>query len=314
MIRLTKAARRLSIWLCAVIGISFGMAGPVTAATPIRVVVWDEQQPTQKPTYENFLGNHLAAHLTSVGGLVVRSVRLDDPQQGLADETLDNCDVLIWWGHARHKEVKPETAKKIVDRIHGGRLSLLALHSAHWSTPFIEAMARRAQDDAMASVPAAERATARLELVPAPLVAPKYDSQLTPQVQYRKPIEGPLTVKLYLPGCSIPAWREAGGRSVLKVLLPDHPIAAGLPAEIVNEKDEMYDEPFHVPAPDEVVFEERWAGGEWFRSGSLWRVGQGKVFYFRPGHETFPVYHAPVMLKVVENAVHYLAAKDQPAK
>ena len=314
MIRLSNAARRFSFWLCVALAISHGMARQAVAAGPIRVLVWDEQQPQQKQAYENFIGNHLAGHLTSVGGLVVRSVRLDDPEQGLAADSLDNCDVLVWWGHARHKEIKPEAAKKIVDRIHEGRLSLIALHSGHWSTPFIEAMARRAQDDAVASVPADERAGAKLELIPAPLEAPKYDSALTPDVQYRKPIDGPVTVKLRLPGCSFPAWRADGERSVLKVLLPNHPIAAGLPAEIVNEKDEMYDEPFHVPAPDEVVFEERWAGGEWFRSGSVWRVGQGKVFYFRPGHETFPVFKSPVMLRVIENAVRYLGTKDPAAK
>ena len=69
----------------------------------------------------------------------------------------------------------------------------------------------------------------------------------------------------------------------------------------------MYDEPFHVPDPDEVVFEERWPTGEWFRSGSVWNIGKGKVFYFRPGHETFPVYKQKVALQIVENAVRYLA-------
>jgi trehalose utilization protein len=70
----------------------------------------------------------------------------------------------------------------------------------------------------------------------------------------------------------------------------------------------MY-EPFHVPTADEVVFEERWEPGEWFRSGCVWTLGKGKVFYFRPGHETYPVYKQPVALKVVENAVRYLAAE-----
>jgi trehalose utilization protein len=312
--QLSRTTGRFVILLFSAIVILAGAAGQAGAAGPIRVLVWDEQQPEQKQAYDNFIGNHLATHLTSVGGMVVRSVRQDDPQQGLADDALDNCDVMIWWGHARHKEIKPEAAKKIVDRIHAGKLSLVALHSGHWSTPFIEAMGRRAEDDAMASLPASEREGAKLELIPAPLDAPKYDSARTPEVQYRKPAGGPVTVKLRLPGCSFPAWRADGERSVLKVLLPDHPIAAGLPGEIVNEKDEMYDEPFHVPTPDEVVFEERWGGGEWFRSGSVWRVGQGKVFYFRPGHETFPVFKSPQMLKIIENAVRFLGSKDQPGK
>ena len=72
------------------------------------------------------------------------------------------------------------------------------------------------------------------------------------------------------------------------MLRPDHPIAAGIPAEFELPQTEMYDEPFHVPEPDEVILEERWASGEWFRSGAVWKLGRGKVFYFRPGHETFP--------------------------
>ncbi len=69
----------------------------------------------------------------------------------------------------------------------------------------------------------------------------------------------------------------------------------------------MYDEPFHVPDPDEVIFEERWPTGEWFRSGMVWTIGKGRVFYFRPGHETFPVYKQPLPLKVITNAVRWLA-------
>jgi trehalose utilization protein len=69
---------------------------------------------------------------------------------------------------------------------------------------------------------------------------------------------------------------------------------------------EMYDEPFHVPAPDEVVFEEKWDKGERFRSGCVWKVGKGKVFYFRPGHETYPVFRQETPLRVIENACRWL--------
>ena len=294
--------------LLAAAAIAAGVGGvrEATAAGPVRVLVWDEQQPSQKEAYENFIGNQIADHLASLPGLAVRSVRLDDADQGLSADALDNCDVLVWWGHARHRDIKPERAQQIVERIKRGQLSLVALHSAHWSMPFIEAMSQRAQEVALASLPPEDRAGATLETIAAPLDAPHYDSLLTPQTQYRKPMGGPVVVKVRLPGCSIPAWRATGEPSKLRVLLPDHPIAAGLPHEFTNEKDEMYDEPFHVPEPDAVVLEERWAGGEWFRSGSVWNVGKGKVFYFRPGHETFPVYKSPLMLKVVENAVRWL--------
>ena len=96
-------------------------------------------------------------------------------------------------------------------------------------------------------------------------------------------------------------------------MLPQHPIAAG-PREKwdipqTEMVDEPFHEPFHVPAPDAVVFEERWDKGEHFRSGCVWTVGKGRVFYFRPGHETHPVFNQAEPLRVVENAVRWLSSK-----
>ena len=79
---------------------------------PIKVVVWDEQQPAQKEAYENFLGNQIAAHLKTQEGLAAQSVKLGDPEQGLSPTVLNDCRVLIWWGHVRNSEVAPETAKR----------------------------------------------------------------------------------------------------------------------------------------------------------------------------------------------------------
>src|SRR6266404_3064195 len=89
-------------------------------AAPIKVVVWDEQQPAQKDAYPNFLGNQIASYLETVPNLSVKSVNLGDPEQGLSDAILDECQVLIWWGHVRHGEVKLERAKRIVQRIKEG--------------------------------------------------------------------------------------------------------------------------------------------------------------------------------------------------
>src|SRR5882724_12499269 len=107
---------------------------------PIRVTVWDEQQPEQKPAYDNFLGNAIADYLKELNGFKVTSVKMDDKEQGLPDDLLNETDVLVWWGHVRNKDVKDELAKKIVDRIKSGKLSLISLHSAHWSKPFMLAM------------------------------------------------------------------------------------------------------------------------------------------------------------------------------
>ena len=95
----------------------------------------------------------------------------------------------------------------------------------------------------------------------------------------------------------------------MKTLLAEHPIAAGIPKEFDIPQTEMYDDPFFVPTPDATVFEEHWDKGEHFHSGSVWKVGLGQVFYFRPGHEIYPVYKQPIPLKIVTNAVAYLASQ-----
>ena len=95
------------------------------------------------------------------------------------------------------------------------------------------------------------------------------------------------------------------------MIAADHPIAEGIPVKTEIAETEMYDEPFQVPTPDKVLFEERWAGGEWFRSGMLWNLGNDKVFYFRPGHETYPIYRQPIPLKILSNATRWLAEQTR---
>ena len=110
-------------------------------AKTIRVLVWDEQQAEQKKAYgDKFLGETIAAHLSAQPGLSVKSVALQSPDQGLADATLDSTDVLVWWGHQKHGAVQPARVEAIVQRVRDGKLALIAIHSAHWSRPFIRAM------------------------------------------------------------------------------------------------------------------------------------------------------------------------------
>lgn len=106
-------------------------------------------------------------------------------------------------------------------------------------------------------------------------------------------------------GCGL-SWREIGERERLWVVDPGHPIAAGLPKYIEVEHAEMYGEHFDVPAPDELVFVSWFQGGEVFRSGMVWKRGRGKVFYFRPGHETYPIYKQAEIIKVLSNAIDYV--------
>lgn len=107
-------------------------------------------------------------------------------------------------------------------------------------------------------------------------------------------------------GCGL-KWREIGEKERLWVVDPAHPITDGLPEYIELPNTEMYGEHFDIPQPDRQVFISWYAGGEVFRSGCCWHRGKGKIFYFSPGHETLPIYHNPDILKVIGNAVKWLA-------
>lgn len=105
-------------------------------------------------------------------------------------------------------------------------------------------------------------------------------------------------------------WREAGERERLWVVNPGHPIAKGLGPYFELEYEEMYGEPFSVPEPLETVFVSWFQGGEIFRSGLTYRRGAGNIFYFRPGHETYPTYHDETVGKVLRNAVNWAFNAD----
>lgn len=103
-------------------------------------------------------------------------------------------------------------------------------------------------------------------------------------------------------------WREAGERERIWVTAPNHPITAGLPPYFELASEEMYGEPFGIPEPDETVMLGWFEGGEVFRSGVTYRRGAGRVFYFQPGHETYPTYHDPTIRQVLRNACHWAAS------
>jgi trehalose utilization protein len=100
-------------------------------------------------------------------------------------------------------------------------------------------------------------------------------------------------------------WREAGERERVWVVNPGHPIAAGVDTCIELEQSEMYGEPFGIPTPDELIFVSWFQGGEVFRSGATWTRGSGRIFYFSPGHEVYPIYHHPGIQRVITNGIHW---------
>jgi trehalose utilization protein len=108
-------------------------------------------------------------------------------------------------------------------------------------------------------------------------------------------------------------WREADERERLWVVSPNHPITQGLERFIEIPQAEMYGEYFDIPDPDELIFISWFQGGEVFRSGATWHRGQGRIFYFRPGHETYPIYYQEEVLKVLVNGIRWARFRGNTA-
>ena len=217
----------------------------------IKALVWGENHHEQTNAvvarvYPEGMHATIAAALNEDSGIEAATATLDQPEHGIPAGRLDDVDVLLWWGHARHGDVDDAVVERVVEAVWSG-MGLILLHSAHFAKVFKRLMG-------------------------------------TP--------------------CNL-TWREAGERERLWVTSRGHPIARGLPDHFELENEEMYGEPFGVPEPLETVFVSWFQGGEVFRSGLTWRRGQGNVFYFRPGHETYPTYHDANVRTVLRNAVHW---------
>jgi trehalose utilization protein len=110
-------------------------------------------------------------------------------------------------------------------------------------------------------------------------------------------------------------WREElNEREILWVTRPGHPIVQGVGEYFIIPREEMYGEFFDIPEPECTFLISSFGGGEVFRSGCTWTRGKGHIAYFRPGHETFPTYHDPIVLKVIENAVRWAAPSTEVVK
>jgi len=227
-------------------------------ADVIRVTVWNEGRHEKTNAqiaaiYPEGMHGAIAKHLRTQAGIEVRTATLDEPEHGLTDEVLAKTDVLTWWGHMAHHEVKDTVVDKVYDRVLDG-MGLICLHSAHFSKIFRKLMGTT---------------------------------------------------------CNL-KWREIGERERIWVIEPGHPIAEGLGEYVELEHTEMYGERFDIPAPDILVFISWFQGGEVFRSGCCYHRGKGKIFYFRPGHESYPIYHDPNVLKIITNAVRWVAPVKGP--
>ncbi|MBQ8719820.1 MAG: ThuA domain-containing protein [Clostridia bacterium] len=102
-------------------------------------------------------------------------------------------------------------------------------------------------------------------------------------------------------------WRESGDSELVWVIDPSHPITRGIDRAFYLEGEETYGEPFVIPEPDKTLLIGNYSGGEVFRSGVLYQRGNGRIFYFQPGHETFPTFKLPAVQTIIKNAVRYVA-------
>lgn len=222
--------------------------------TTINVTVWNEYRHERHSEhvasiYPQGIHHAIASDLQQQDGISVKTATLDEPEHGLTDEVLEHTDVLIWWGHLAHHEVRDDIVEKVRNRVLDG-MGLIVLHSGHGSKIFERLLGTKTG-----------------------------------------------TLK----------WRDDGEKERVWVIEHGHPIANGLGDYFEIPREEMYGERFEIPTPDELVFISWFEGGEVFRSGCCYRRGKGKLFYFRPGHETFPIYHQPEVLKVISNGVRWAA-------
>lgn len=114
-----------------------------------RVVVWSEGTANvdegSKKVYPQDINTAIAEGLKPIEseGWEIMKASLNDPEQGLPDDKLNQTDVLIWWGHKKHGEVKDELVSKIDQRVREGKMGFIGTHSCHFAKPFKKLMGTR---------------------------------------------------------------------------------------------------------------------------------------------------------------------------
>lgn len=224
----------------------------------IRVTVWNEFYHETiseeiRAIYPQGIHQAIADFLGKNEDMTVRTVVMDDPENGLTDEILESTDVLLWWSHVCHEKVSDLVAEKVKNRVLKG-MGFIPLHSSHMCKPFRLLMGT---------------------------------------------------------GCTL-KWRE-GDKERLWCCNPAHPIAEGIPESFTLDPEEMYGEHFDIPTPDDVIYISWFKGGEVFRSGCTFTRGYGKIFYFRPGHESYPTFYNENVQKVLTNAVRWARPRNTRA-
>jgi trehalose utilization protein len=224
------------------------------AAGQRRVVVWSEGTAQDAKAYPHDINTAIAEGLRKkLQGWVIETATLNDPEQGCGEASLSRCNVLIWWGHKRHDEVKDENVARIVRRVKEEGMGFIGVHSAHFSKP----------NKALLGTP-----------------------------------------------CSWAAYENDGCQCKVIIRNPKHPIVRGV-KEFTLPEIERYSEPYQVPPPDSVPLEGVYVypngKEEPTRLGLCWNVGQGRMFYFVPGHETYHDFYLEPVQQIMANAVRWAA-------
>jgi trehalose utilization protein len=256
-------SRRAALKAGAVAAAGLLVAPQLPAAGNARkVVVWSEGTANvdkeSKAVYPQDINTAIAEGLKPLAakGWEIVKASLADPDQGISDALLNSTDVLIWWGHKKHGDVRDALVDKIEKRVKAGQMGFIATHSSHFAKPYKRLMGT---------------------------------------------------------ACS---WREYvcdGTSAEVIVKDPNHPICKGVKS-FKLPLIERYGEPYAVPTPESVPLDGMYTKPdgktEPCRMGLCWKVGEGHVFYFTPGHETYDDYYRPEVRQIFVNAVEWAA----PAK
>jgi trehalose utilization protein len=218
-----------------------------------RVLVWSEGT-APRSVYPHDINTAVADGLKPLQGWEIVTATLSDPGQGVPEDSLGKTNVLIWWGHQKHDEVKDENVARIVRRVKEDGMGLIALHSSHYA-----------------------KALKKLLGTPCGWKGGYYEDA-----------------------------------SKVKLIVKDkHPIVRDI-SDFTLPKTERYTEPFEVPEPEAVPLDGLYTlpdgKTEQSRQGLVWTVGKGKVFYFQPGHETYPIFFDETVRKVMRNAVEWMGS------
>lgn len=232
------------------------------------VVVWSEAT-APKNVYPIDINGAVAEGLKSLEGWKVVVAGIDDPDQGLSDARLNACDVLIWWGHKRHGQVKDELVQKIVRRVKEEGMGFVSLHSAHFAKPNIALMSQsETSKDLLEKVQPKGRVAA--------WGAYKGDS---------------VTLTITVKDPAHPIARGISNFTIEHGERYSDPYAVPTPKSVIFEGD--------AKLKDGSI--------DHSQVGLCWEIGKGKMFYFQAGHETNPVFYDANVRKIIANAVLWAA-------